>query len=177
MLRIGLRFLKNGLKNIKNQLIVITLKVFLKKRIVREEKKENNMRKYSNEIIDKIELIKEIIVSRSILRNIRDDIKWELEIESDRINGKIYEITLYLKVIDQDCSDCHFEPDGILEEIHKYQKSIYNSISKITFDQNLNMVKGSGSLRGIRVSEVNFALDTITIEYGIFIDIEKEYDW
>jgi len=135
------------------------------------------MRNYSNEIIDKIELIKEIIVSRSILRNIRDDIKWELEIESDRINGKIYEITLYLKVIDQDCNECHFEPDGILEEIHKYQKSIYNSISKITFDQNLNMVKGSGSLRGITVSEVNFALDTITIEYGIFIDIEKEYDW
>ena len=89
------------------------------------------MRNYSNEIIEKIELIKEIIVSRSILRNIRDDIKWELEIESDRINGKIYEITLYLKVIDQDCSECHFEPDGILEEIHKYQKSIYNSINKI----------------------------------------------
>ena len=135
------------------------------------------MKNYSNEIIDKIELIKEIIVSRSLLRNIRDDIKWELEIESDRIDGKIYEITLYLKVIDKDCNECHFEPDGILEEIHKYQKSIYNSISKITFDQNLNIVKGSGSLRGITVSEVNFALDTISIEYGIFIDIDKEYNW
>ena len=129
------------------------------------------MKNYSNEIIDNIELIKEIIVSRSILRNIRDDIKWELEIESDRIDGKIYEITLYLKVIDQDCNECHFEPDGILEEIHKYQKSIYNSISKITFDQNLNIVKGS------TVSEVNFAIDTIYIEYGIFIDIDKEYNW
>ena len=135
------------------------------------------MRKYSNEIIDKIELIKEIIISRSILRNIRDDIKWELEIESDRIDGKIYEITLYLKVIDQDCNDCDFEPDGILEEIHKYQKSIYNSINKITFDQNLNIVKGEGSLRGITVSEVNYARDAISIEYGIFIDIDKEYNW
>ena len=111
------------------------------------------------------------------MRNIRDDIKWELEIESDRIDGKIYEITLYLKVIDQDCNDCDFEPDGILEEIHKYQKSIYNSINKITFDQNLNIVKGEGSLRGITVSEVNYARDTISIEYGIFIDIEKEYNW
>jgi len=135
------------------------------------------MKNYSNEIIDKIGLIKEIIVSRSILRNIRDNIQWEVDIDSDRINGKIYEITLYLKVIDQDCSECDFEPEGILEEIHKYQKSIYNSISKITFDQNLNMVKGSGSLRGITVSEVNYARDTISIEYGIFIDIEKEYNW
>jgi hypothetical protein len=135
------------------------------------------MKNYSNEIIDKIGLIKEIIVSRSILRNIRDNIQWEVDIDSDRINGKIYEITLYLKVIDQDCNECDFEPDGILEEIHKYQKSIYNSISKITFDQNLNMVKGSGSLRGILVNEVNYARDTISIEYGIFIDIEKEYDW
>jgi hypothetical protein len=135
------------------------------------------MKNYSNEIIDKIELIKEIIVSRSILRNIRDDIKWELEIESDKINGKIYEITLYLKVINQDCSECDFEPEGILEEIHKYQNSIYNSINKITFDQNLNIVKGSGSLRGITVTEVNYARDTISIEYGIFIDIENQYDW
>jgi hypothetical protein len=135
------------------------------------------MKNYSNEIIDKIGLIKEIIVSRSILRNIRDNIQWEVDIDSDRINGKIYEITLYLKVIDQDCNECDFEPEGILEEIHKYQKSIYNSISKITFDQNLNMVKGSGSLRGITVSEVNYARDTISIEYGIFIDIEKEYNW
>jgi hypothetical protein len=39
------------------------------------------------------------------------------------------------------------------------------------------MVKGSGSLRGILVNEVNYARDTISIEYGIFIDIEKEYDW
>ena len=135
------------------------------------------MARYSKEILDKIDLIKEIIVSRSIIRNIRDNIQWELEIESDRITGNIYELVLYLKVIDQDCSECDFEPDGILEEIHKYQKSIYNSINKITFDQNLNIVKGSGSLRGITVSEVNFARDTISIEYGIFIDIEKEYNW
>jgi hypothetical protein len=99
------------------------------------------MGRYSKEILDRIDLIKEIIVSRSIIRNIRDDIKWEVEIESDRITGNIYELVLYLKVIDQDCSECDFEPDGILEEIHKYQKSIYNSINKLTFDQNLNIIK------------------------------------
>ena len=73
------------------------------------------MGRYSKEILDKIDLIKEIIVSRSIIRNIRDDIKWEVEIESDRITGNIYELVLYLKVIGQDCSECDFEPDGILE--------------------------------------------------------------
>ena len=87
MLRIGLRFLKNGLINIKNPLIVVTLKVFLKEHIVREEKKEINMARYSKEILDKIDLIKEIIVSRSIIRNIRDNIRWEVEIDSDRITG------------------------------------------------------------------------------------------
>ena len=130
------------------------------------------MARYSKEILDKIDLIKEIIVSRSIIRNIRDNIQWELEIESDRITGDIYELVLYLKVIDQDCSECDFEPDGILEEIHKYQNSIYNSINKLTFDQNLNIIKGSSSLRGIPVSSVNYELETITIEYGIFIDTE-----
>ena len=57
------------------------------------------MGRYSKEILDKIDLIKEIIVSRSILRNIRDDIKWELEIESDRINVKSMRLLYTLKLL------------------------------------------------------------------------------
>ena len=129
------------------------------------------MARYSKEILDKIDLIKEIIVSRSIIRNIRDNIQWELEIESDRITGDIYELVLYLKVIDQDCSECDFEPENILNEIHRYQSSIHNAISKFTFNQNLDIIKGiSSSRRGILVSSVNYELETITVEYGIFID-------
>jgi hypothetical protein len=127
--------------------------------------------RYSKEILDKIDLIKEIIVSRSIIRNIRDDIKWELEGDYEVTTGKVYELVLYLKVIDQDCSECDFEPENILDEIHRYQSSIHNAISKFTFNRNLDIVKGSsGSLRGILVSSVNYSLETITIEYGIFID-------
>jgi hypothetical protein len=129
------------------------------------------MGRYSKEILDKIDLIKEIIVSRSIIRNIRDDIKWELEGDYEVTTGKVYELVLYLKVIDQDCSECDFEPENILNEIHRYQRSIHNAISKFTFNRNLDIVKGSsGSLRGILVSSVNYSLETITIEYGIFID-------
>ena len=129
------------------------------------------MARYSKEILDKIDLIKEIIVSRSIIRNIRDNIQWEVEIDSDRITGNIYELVLYLKVIDQDCSECDFEPENILNEIHRYQRSIHNAISKFTFNQNLDIIKGiSSSLRGILVSSVNYELETITVEYGIFID-------
>lgn len=129
------------------------------------------MARYSKEILDKIDLIKEIIVSRSIIRNIRDNIQWEVEIDSDRITGNIYELVLYLKVIDQDCSECDFEPENILNEIHRYQSSIHNAISKFTFNQNLDIIKGiSSSLRGILVSSVNYELETITVEYGIFID-------
>jgi hypothetical protein len=128
------------------------------------------MRRYPKEIIDKIELIKEIIISRSILRNIRNDIKWELEINSDG-GENIYEIVLYVTVNNQDCIECDFEPDGILEEIHRYQKSIHNSINKLSFDKKLNIVKYElSSLRGILVSKVSYELETITIEYGIFID-------
>jgi hypothetical protein len=129
------------------------------------------MGRYSKEILDKIDLIKEIIVSRSIIRNIRDDIKWELEGDYEVTTGKVYELVLYLKVIDQDCLECDFEPENILNEIHRYQSSIHNAISKFTFNRNLDIVKGSsGSLRGILVSSVNYSLETITIEYGIFID-------
>lgn len=126
------------------------------------------MRKYPKEILDKIELIKEIITSRSILRNIRDSIFWDVDI-SGNIGG-IYEIILYLKVNDQDCLECDFEPENLLTEILRYRSSIYNSINKLTFDKNLNIVKGHGSLRGILVNDVNYSLETITIEYGIFID-------
>jgi hypothetical protein len=127
------------------------------------------MRNYSNEIIDKIELIKEIIVSRSILRNIRDDIKWEIDIVPDNI-GNIHEIALYVKVIDIECYNCDFESINILNEIERYKNSIHNSISRLSFDQKLNVVKLDQSLRGVLVSSVNYAQELITIEYGIYID-------
>ena len=128
------------------------------------------MSRYSKEIMEKIDLIKEIIISRSILRNFRDDIKWEIEIVSDN-SGNIHEISLYVKVIDMDCIECDFEPINILNEIERYKNSIYNSISRLSFDEKLNMVKSNeSSLRGVLVSSVNYAQELITIEYGIYID-------
>ena len=128
------------------------------------------MGKYSNEIIDKIDLIKEIIISRSILRNIRDDIKWEIDIVSDYHGENIHEIALYVKVIDIECYNCDFESINILNEIERYKNSIHNSISRLSFDQKLNVVKFDQSLRGVLVSSVNYAQELITIEYGIYID-------
>jgi hypothetical protein len=98
------------------------------------------MSRYSKEIMEKIDLIKEIIISRSILRNIRDDIKWEIDIVPDNIG------------------------------IERYKNSIHNSISRLSFDQKLNVVKLDQSLRGVLVSSVNYAQELITIEYGIYID-------
>jgi len=127
------------------------------------------MSRYSKEIMEKIDLIKEIIISRSILRNIRDDIKWEIDIVPDNI-GNIHEIALYVKVIDIDCIECDFESINILNEIERYKNSIHNSISRLSFDQKLNVVKLDQSLRGVLVSSVNYAQELITIEYGIYID-------
>jgi hypothetical protein len=119
--------------------------------------------------MEKIDLIKEIIISRSILRNIRDDIKWEIDIVPDNI-GNIHEIALYVKVIDIECYNCDFESINILNEIERYKNSIHNSISRLSFDQKLNVVKLDQSLRGVLVSSVNYAQELITIEYGIYID-------
>ena len=149
---------------------MVILKVFHKGHIVEQEKKEINMRRYSKEIMEKIDLIKEIIISRSILRNIRDDIKWEIDIVSDAHGENIHEIALYVKVIDQDCIECDFEPENILTEIERYKNSIYNSISSLSFDKKLNVVKFDESLRGVLVSSVNYEQELITIEYGIYID-------
>jgi hypothetical protein len=128
------------------------------------------MKRYSKEIMEKIDLIKEIIISRSILRNIRDDIKWEIDIVPDEHGENIHEIALYVKVIDIDCIECDFESINILNEIERYKNSIHNSISRLSFDQKLNVVKFDQSLRGVLVSSVNYAQELITIEYGIYID-------
>ena len=120
--------------------------------------------------MEKIDLIKEIIISRSILRNIRDDIKWEIDIVPDEHGENIHEIALYVKVIDIDCIECDFESINILNEIERYKNSIHNSISRLSFDQKLNVVKFDQSLRGVLVSSVNYAQELITIEYGIYID-------
>jgi len=127
------------------------------------------MSRYSKEIMEKIDLIKEIIISRSILRNIRDDIKWEIDIVPEH-GENIHEIALYVKVIDIECYNCDFESINILNEIERYKNSIHNSISRLSFDQKLNVVKLDQSLRGVLVSSVNYAQELITIEYGIYID-------
>jgi hypothetical protein len=128
------------------------------------------MGRYSKEIMEKIDLIKEIIISRSILRNIRDDIKWEIDIVSYEHGENIHEIALYVKVIDIECYNCDFESINILNEIERYKNSIHNSISRLSFDKKLNVVKFDQSLRGVLVSSVNYAQELITIEYGIYID-------
>ena len=128
------------------------------------------MKRYSKEIMEKIDLIKEIIISRSILRNIRDDIKWEIDIVSYEHGENIHEIALYVKVIDIECYNCDFESINILNEIERYKNSIHNSISRLSFDKKLNVVKFDESLRGVLVSSVNYAQELITIEYGIYID-------
>ena len=82
----------------------------------------------------------------------------------------IHEIALYVKVIDIECYNCDFESINILNEIERYKNSIHNSISRLSFDQKLNVVKFDQSLRGVLVSSVNYAQELITIEYGIYID-------
>ena len=110
------------------------------------------MRNYSNEIIEKIELIKEIIVSRSILRNIRDDIKWELEIESDRI------------WIAQFHNGGNFYPTG--KSIQKFS-IIYETV-------NLNVNSIQSNLKNIPVNlfsrSINQLLSNDVIEIGDFKD-------
>ena len=128
------------------------------------------MRKIDSKIIDKIEIIKQIIISRSLLRNHRSSLKWtEMEIEGNDEVG-VVELILYVEVTEINCDDCSFEPEVISHSLIEYRNSIYNSIKTVGFDKNLNIRKGGDNVRGVSVERVNFNFGEMTVEFGIYID-------
>lgn len=128
------------------------------------------MGKIDSKIIDKIEIIKQIIISRSLLRNHRSSLKWtEMEIEGNDEVG-VVELILYVEVTEINCDDCSFEPEVISHSLIEYQNSIYNSIKTVGFDKNLNIRKGGDNVRGVSVERVNFNFGEMTVEFGIYID-------
>jgi hypothetical protein len=128
------------------------------------------MGKIDSKIIDKIEIIKQIIISRSLLRNHRSSLKWtEMEIEGNDEVG-VVELILYVEVTEINCDDCSFEPEVISHSLIEYRNSIYNSIKTVGFDKNLNIRKGDDNVRGVSVERVNFNFGEMTVEFGIYID-------
>jgi hypothetical protein len=128
------------------------------------------MGKIDSKIIDKIEIIKQIIISRSLLRNHRSSLKWtEMEIEGNDEVG-VVELILYVEVTEIDCGDCSFEPELISHSLIEYRDSIYDSIKTVGFDKNLNIRKGGDNVRGVSVERVNFNFGEMTVEFGIYID-------
>jgi len=128
------------------------------------------MGKIDSKIIDKIEIIKQIIISRSLLRNHRSSLKWtEMEIEGNDEVG-VVELILYVEVTEINCDDCSFEPEVISHSLIEYRNSIYNSIKTVGFDKNLNIRKGGDNVRGVSVERVNFNFGEMTVEFGIYID-------
>ena len=129
-----------------------------------------SMGKIDSKIIDKIEIIKQIIISRSLLRNHRSSLKWtEMEIEGNDEVG-VVELILYVEVTEINCDDCSFEPEVISHSLIEYRNSIYNSIKTVGFDKNLNIRKGGDNVRGVSVERVNFNFGEMTVEFGIYID-------
>jgi hypothetical protein len=128
------------------------------------------MGKIDSKIIDKIEIIKQIIISRSLLRNHRSSLKWtEMEIEGNDEVG-VVELILYVEVTEINCDDCSFEPEVISHSLIEYRDSIYDSIKTVGFDKNLNIRKGGDNVRGVSVERVNFNFGEMTVEFGIYID-------
>jgi hypothetical protein len=129
-----------------------------------------SMGKIDSKIIDKIEIIKQIIISRSLLRNHRSSLKWtEMEIEGNDEVG-VVELILYVEVTEINCDDCSFEPEVISHSLIEYRDSIYDSIKTVGFDKNLNIRKGGDNVRGVSVERVNFNFGEMTVEFGIYID-------
>ena len=128
------------------------------------------MGKIDSKIIDKIDIIKQIIISRSLLRNHRSSLKWtEMEIEGNDEVG-VVELILYVEVTEINCDDCSFEPEVISHSLIEYRDSIYDSIKTVGFDKNLNIRKGGDNVRGVSVERVNFNFGEMTVEFGIYID-------
>ena len=83
------------------------------------------MGKIDSKIIDKIEIIKQIIISRSLLRNHRSSLKWtEMEIEGNDEVG-VVELILYVEVTEINCDDCSFEPEVISHSFQDLMKQVH----------------------------------------------------
>jgi hypothetical protein len=124
----------------------------------------------SRNIENKITILKEIVTSRSLLKDYRGDISWTYDISMDT-DDSFEELILYVKVRNVECPDCSFEPETIHEQTMKFINTIYGSVQTISFDNKLNIVKSNmKSLRGVLIHELKYSFDELEFEFGIYID-------
>jgi len=128
----------------------------------------NIKEKYKN----KIGFIKQMIIARSGLHSIlRDEAEWDYDIHDYKSDGsKIYEFIIYVKLIDLDCDECEYEITTLTDNINFYVDKLYNSFGGISFDGDLNLVKGTE--RGqvwTTTPYINMSLGTLTLEVGLHV--------
>lgn len=121
--------------------------------------------KYKNEV----GFIKQMIIARSGLHSVlRDQSEWDYDIVDYKSDASaIYEFNIYVKLNDVDCDECEYELESLIQTISNYRDKIYKSVSDVSFDGDLKLVKNDSGQIWITTPVINMSLGSLTIEYGL----------
>lgn len=128
----------------------------------------NIKEKYKN----KIGFIKQMIIARSGLHSIlKDQSEWDYDIHDYKSDGSaVYEFIIYVKLIELDCDDCEYEISSLVDHINFYVDKLYDSFRGVSFDGDLNLVKGveTGQV-WTTTPHINMSLGALTLEVGLHV--------
>lgn len=130
------------------------------------------MRKFSEEEIHRMNVLKKIILLRSKIIQIYglQNVKIEVDDLDRKENGDFLEISFSLKISNIDCDECSFDPQYFTSILHEIYQNLY-SACKINVGPTLQSNLQKNSLRGILLHKVILEHDTIKeLELGIFYD-------
>lgn len=133
------------------------------------------MRKFSEEEIHRMNVLKKIILLRSKIIQIYglQNVKIEVDDLDRKENGDFLEISFSLKISNIDCDECSFDPQYFTSILHEIYQNLY-SACKIYVGPNLQSNLQKNSLRGILLHKVILEHDTIKeVELGIFYDCNQ----
>jgi hypothetical protein len=119
--------------------------------------------------LNQVGFIKQMIIARSGLHSVlRDQADWDYDMTDYNNDGNIvYEFIIYVTLNDVDCDECEYELDSFTQTISHYRDKIYKSVSDISFDGQLKLVKNQNGQIWVTTPVINMRLGSLTIEFGI----------
>lgn len=130
------------------------------------------MSKYKEKYKNKVGFIKQMMIARSGLHSVlRDQAEWDYDIHDYSTDGNtVYEFIIYVKLLDIDCDECEYEISSLVDNINFYVDKLYGSFKNISFDGELNVVKGTETGQiWTTTPYINMSLGSLTLEVGLHI--------
>ena len=130
------------------------------------------MSKYKERYKNKVGFIKQMMIARSGLHSVlRDQAEWDYDIHDYSTDGNtVYEFNIYVKFLDVDCDDCEYEISSLVDHINFYVDKLYGSFKNVSFDGELNVVKGTETGQiWTTTPYINMSLGSLTLEVGLHV--------